>query len=197
MLTVAIQAGGQSQRMGRDKALVPLAGKPLIEHLLAQVSDLGEEVLITTNNPPAYAYLDFRLVSDPIPDMGALAGIHTALAAAHGDTVLVLACDLPFVCRPLLEHLISLAPKADVVIPDHDGRYEPLHAVYNKHNCLPLIEEEPAAGEKQIISFFPSLRVLSVKEPDLSRLDERGLSFFNVNTPEDLARAESLLADGL
>jgi len=195
VLTIAIQAGGESHRMGRNKALLPLAGRSLIEHLLARLEGLGDEILITTNRPQDYSFLGLRLVSDLFPGIGALTGLHAALAAAHGRSVLVLACDMPFICRPLLEHLVGLAPQADVVIPRHGDKYEPLHAVYNPRNCLPALENALAAGAKRLISFFPQVKVLTVEESELSRLDPHGLSFFNINTPEDLAQAERILVE--
>jgi molybdopterin-guanine dinucleotide biosynthesis protein A len=196
MLTIAIQAGGGSGRMGSDKALLPLAGKPLIEHLLTRVGDMGDDILVTTNQPQDYAFLGIRSVPDPVPGKGALNGLHTAVNAAHGSSVLVLACDMPFVSRPLLEHLVSLASRADVVVPRHEGHFEPLHALYDKHSCLPAIETALAAGEKRLISFYPQVHVLSVEGAELSRLDPRGLSFFNINTPEALAQAERIFAEG-
>ena len=196
MLTIAIQAGGDSQRTGIDKALLPLAGKPLIEHLLMRVSDLGDDILVTTNRPGDYAFLGVRLVSDPVPGLGALHGLHTALDAARGRSVLVLACDMPFVSRPLLEHLISLASQADVVVPHNEAGFEPLHAIYKKQACLPAIGAALAAGENRLISFYSMVHVLPVEGNDLSRLDPRGLSFFNVNTLEDLAQAERILSEG-
>jgi molybdopterin-guanine dinucleotide biosynthesis protein A len=196
MLTIAIQAGGDSQRMGSDKALLPLAGRPLIEHMLNRIDDLGNEILVTTNRPQDYEFLGVRLVSDPVPGLGVLNGLHTALDAAREKSVLVLACDLPFVSRPLLEHLVSLASQADVVVPHHEDGFEPLHAIYKKQACLPAIGAVLAAGEKRLLSFYPMVHVLHVERSDLSRLDPRGLSFFNVNTLEDLAQAERILSEG-
>jgi molybdopterin-guanine dinucleotide biosynthesis protein A len=194
MLTVAIQAGGQSRRMGRDKGLVLLRGRPLISRLLDRVADLGDEVLITTNRPEDYAFLGVRLASDDSPGAGALSGLRTALRAADGDKVLVLACDMPFVSRPLLMHMIGLAPQADVVVPRPAGGYEPMHAVYDRI-CLPEIEASLEAGDMRMISFFPRVRVLPVEDDVLERLDPARRSFFNVNTPEDLALAERLLSE--
>lgn len=194
MLTVAIQAGGQSRRMGRDKGLVLLHGRPLVRHLLDRVADLGDEVLITTNQPEDYAFLGARLIPDRSPGAGALSGLRTALQAAHGDKVLVLACDMPFVSRPLLIHLIELAPQADVVIPRPGGEYEPMHAIYDK-GCLPEIEASLKAGDMRMISFFPRVRVLVVEDDVLGRLDPGGRSFFNINTPADLAQAEQLYGE--
>ena len=196
MLTIAIQAGGESHRIGRNKALLPLAGRSLIEHVLARLEGLGDEILITTNLPQDYSFLGLRLVADLVPGVGALAGLHTSLAAARWDSVLVVACDMPFISRPLLEHLVGLAPQADLVIPRHGDKYEPLHAVYNRRNCLPALENALAAGSNRLISFLPQVKVLPVEESELTRLDPQGLSFFNINTPEDLAQAEILLAEG-
>jgi molybdopterin-guanine dinucleotide biosynthesis protein A len=196
MLTIAIQAGGCSQRTGSDKALLPLAGRPLIEHMLMRVDGLGDDILVTTNQPWDYTFLGVRLVSDPVPGLGTLNGLHTALDAAREKSVLVLACDMPFVSRPLLEHLVSLASKADVVVPHHEGNYEPLHAIYKKQACLPAIEAALAAGENRLISFYPMVHVLPVEGSDLSRLDPMGLSFFNVNTLDDLAQAERIWSEG-
>jgi molybdopterin-guanine dinucleotide biosynthesis protein A len=182
--------------MGRDKALVQLGGQPLIAHLLASVEDLGDEVLITTNEPEAYRRFGVRLASDPVPGAGALEGLHTALAAARGDQVLILACDMPFVRRPLLEHMLGRTPEADIVVPYRDGRYEPLHAVYRREACLPPLRSALEAGEKRMISFFSEVRVLTIESPEIRRFDPEELSFFNVNTPEDLREAERML-DGL
>jgi molybdopterin-guanine dinucleotide biosynthesis protein A len=194
MLTVAIQAGGQSQRMGQDKGLVLLHGRPLVRHILDRVADLGDEILITTNRPQDYAFLGVRLASDETPGAGALVGLRTALQASHGDKVLVLACDMPFVSRPLLVHLIGLAPQADVVIPRSAGQYEPTHAVYDR-NCLAEIEISLAAGDMRMVGFLPRVRVLTVEDDVIDRLDPSRRSFFNVNTPEELALAEQLLGE--
>jgi molybdopterin-guanine dinucleotide biosynthesis protein A len=179
--------------MGSDKALLRLDGIPLIERLLQRVSGLGEEILITTNRPQDYQYLGLRMASDPEPGAGALHGLRTALEAARGQTVLVLACDMPFVSRPLLEHMLQLAEAADLVVPRRGGEYEPLHAVYSKV-CLPALEAALQQGERRMISFFPSLNLHTVEQEEIDRLDPEGLSFFNVNTPEDLRKAERVLA---
>jgi molybdopterin-guanine dinucleotide biosynthesis protein A len=194
MLTVAIQAGGQSRRMGRDKGLVLLNGRPLVRHLLDRVADLGDEVLITTNDSEGYAFLGVKLTSDETPGAGALSGLRTALKAAHGDKVLVLACDMPFVSRPLLTYMIGLAPQADVIVPRPAGEYEPMHAIYDK-GCLSAIEASLEAGDMRMISFFPAVNVLPVEDDVLQRLDPDHRSFFNVNTPADLVHAERLLSE--
>jgi molybdenum cofactor guanylyltransferase len=194
MNTLAIQAGGRSSRMGRDKALVPLRGRPLIEHVLARLAPLADEVLITTNHSSSLAYLGVRLVPDRQPGAGALQGLQTALLAAGGERVLLVACDMPFVVPALAIHLLNTALQADVVIPQRRGEFEPMLAVYSRR-CLPAVEHALAAGQQRMISFFPNVEVHSVDEADWQAFDRRGLSFFNINSPEKLTEAEHLLKE--
>jgi len=192
MITVAVQAGGGSRRMGRDKALVHLAGRPLIQHVLDRVASLGDEILVTTNHPEAYAFLGVRLVADAVPGQGALGGLRTALAVARGETVLLLASDMPFVSPLLLGRMLALAPQADVIVPRWKGEYEPLQAVYSKA-CLPAVEAALEAGKRRMISFYPEVRVHVVEESEVSSLDPLGLSFLNINAPRDFVRAERIV----
>lgn len=194
MLSVVIQAGGQSSRMGRDKALVPLADQPMIQHVLARLVGLGDETLVTTNNPDRFEFLDLPLVSDEHPGAGALPGLRTALRAARGDRVLIVACDMPFVNRLLLEYLITLSTQADVVVPRWNDRYQTMQSVYARKNCLAAVEDALAQGERRMISFYPQVKVRIVSPEEIAEHDPRGRSFFNVNTPEDLLEAERLLA---
>ncbi len=181
--------------MGRDKARVLLAGRPLITHVLERAAPLGTDVLVTTNSPEAFDFLGVRLVPDDHPGLGALAGLQTALRAAQAERVLVLACDLPFVSVPLLEHLLLVAPEADAVLPRWHGELEPLHAVYRR-TCLGPIEQALAEGRQRMISFHESIRLHVVEEEDIAAFDPQGLTFFNVNTPDELQTAERLLAAG-
>ncbi len=179
--------------MGRDKAMLPLNGVPLIERVLRQVSGLGDELLITTNDMDRYSYLGVRLVADPQPGAGALHGLLTALKAARHEQVLIVGCDMPFLSHPLLLHLVKQAQLASAVVPIRGGEYEPLLAIYSKA-CIPAVEQSIAAGQRRMISFFPQIELMTVDEQTLAQLDPKGLSFFNVNTPQDLQRAEHLLA---
>ena len=194
MVTLAIQAGGQSRRMGSDKGLVRLAGVPLVMHVHHRLRRLADEVLITTNRPEAYAFLGLRMASDPLPGAGALSGLSTALEAARGDRVLVIACDMPFVHAPLVAHLLALAEDHEAVVPRRSGEFEPLLAVYHRA-CLPAIQASLTAGQRRVISFFPAVRLRPVDEAELQRFDPSGRSFFNINTPGDLREAECLLAE--
>lgn len=190
-LTVALLAGGKSSRMGTDKAFVRVLGRPLIEDILAQVDGLGAETLIVTNRPDDYGYLGLPLFNDVLPNKGALGGIYTALHSATQPHVLCLACDMPFVVRPLLEYFISLIPEGDVVMPRLGAESEPFRALYSRA-CLAPIRAALEAGKMRVISFFPEVRVRYVDEPEIDRFDPAHRSFFNINTPDDLTQARRL-----
>lgn len=196
-LTVAILAGGKSLRLGRDKAFVEVRGRPLIEDLLAQTEGLGVETLIVTNQPDAYRYLSLPLLSDVLPGRGPLGGLYTALSAAAQPHVLCLACDMPFIVRPLIDYLISLISEGDAVVPRLGGRVEPFRAVYAR-TCLAPICAALETHRLALHDLFAAsgLRPRFVDDPEIDRFDPRRLSFFNINTPEDLEQAQKLAVSG-
>ncbi len=195
MVSIAVQAGGRSSRMGHDKALLPVAGKRLIEHVLGQVEGLSDDLFVTTNHPKPLVDLELRLVPDDVPGQGALHGLMTALRNARHDNVLVLACDMPFLERGLIEYLLSLAGQADVIIPLVDEEFEPMLAIYRASVCLPAIERALADGGRRMISFFNDVNVHAVETEIVDRLDSARRSFFNINTPEDALKAEQLYSE--
>jgi molybdopterin-guanine dinucleotide biosynthesis protein A len=190
-LSVAILAGGKSSRMGTDKAFVQVLGRPLIEDILAQLAGLGSETFIVTNTPEAYAYLGLPLFGDVLPDQGALGGLYSAVAAASAPHVMVTACDMPFLVRPLADYLISLAPETDVVLPRLAGEAEPFRAIYSRA-CAGPMRAALDSGRRRVVSFLPDVRVRYVDEPEIDRFDPRHLSFVNINTPADLETARRL-----
>jgi molybdopterin-guanine dinucleotide biosynthesis protein A len=194
MLTISIQAGGQSSRMGEDKALKPFLGRPLIQRLIDRLSPIADEILITTNRPADYAFLGLRLVPDLVAGRGALGGLYTAIASARGDFVAVVACDMPFASPSLLEaaHRLIVQEEADVVIARTAEGYEPFHAVYRRAHCVAAIESALAADQWKVISWFPQVKVRQLSADEIKQFDPSGLAFLNVNTPEEFAAAERL-----
>jgi molybdopterin-guanine dinucleotide biosynthesis protein A len=192
MLSVAVQAGGQSSRMGENKALKPFLGRPLIERVVRRIESAADEILITSNEPGAFDFLGIRQVSDVRPGFGPLGGLYTALAASSLPTVAVVACDMPFANAPLLVASagILLKDDADVVIAKSPEGYEPLHAVYRRSTCLPAIESSLDSGQLRVISWFPKVRVRHLITEERDRYDPEEIAFLNVNTPEEFARAE-------
>ncbi len=181
-ISVAIMAGGKSSRMGRDKSFVNLSGKPMIEHVLEKVSDIGEELFIISNNPSKYQHLALPTYTDIIPGMGPLGGLYTALYKSSKSHVLVIACDMPWLNRPLLRYLISIRDQAEAIVPRWTKHPEPLHAVYSQ-DCLPAIKDRLSAGKLKMVSFYELINVLFVEKSKIIQFDPSGKSFSNVNTP--------------
>lgn len=177
--------------MGEDKAFVRVRQRPLIEDGIEQLAGLGAETILITNRPAAYRHLGLPMFGDVLPDLGALGGLYTALYHASQPHTLCVACDLPFVKRPLLEHLIALRSEADAVVPRLSGEAEPFRAVYARA-CLAPIRRALDSGKRRVISFFPEVRVRFVDEAEIDRFDPQRLSFFNINTPDDLERARQI-----
>jgi molybdopterin-guanine dinucleotide biosynthesis protein A len=203
MLTVCIQAGGQSSRMGEDKALKMFLGRPLIQRVIERLSPIADEVIVTTNRPEAYAFLGLRLIPDLKPGRGALGGLYTAIASATHPIVAVVACDMPFASARLIEAAsrILIEEDADVVIArlespaEPAGKsegYEPLHAVYRRATCLQAIEAAIDADQWKVIAWFPQVKVRVLTAEENETLNPDGLAFWNVNTPEEFVKAEGL-----
>lgn len=192
MLTLAIQAGGQSSRMGEDKALRPFLGRPLIQRLIDRLSPLADEVIVTTNQAAEYGFLGLPLHPDIHPGRGALGGLHTALQAAASPSVAVVACDLPFASAALLAHArdVLMREEVDVVIPQSAQGLEPLHAVYRRTTCQPAIEAALAADEWKVIAWFPRVKVRILSPLECLPFDAHGLLFWNLNTPDEFIEAE-------
>ena len=197
MLTIVIQAGGESRRMGQDKALLPFFGKPLIQRILERIKVLADEVLVTTNQPEDYTFLNLPLFSDLFPGRGALGGLYTALKAAQYPFVAIIACDMPFVSPELIEveHTLLVDEDQDAVIPRLEGGTEPFHAVYRRDTCLPAVHAAIQADKWRVNSWFPQVRIRYLSENEIRMVDPRGLAFWNVNTPEELHQAEELAVD--
>ena len=194
MLTVVIQAGGESRRMGQDKALLPFLGRPLIERVIERVKPLAVEMLVTTNRPEDYGFLGLPLVPDLLPGRGALGGLYTALQAAARPLVAIVACDMPFANPALFaaERDLLLTSEADIAIPFSGEGLEPFHAVYRRETCLPAIEAALEAGKWRVDSWFSEVNVHTLQAEEIRRYDPRLLCFRNVNTPEELGEAEQL-----
>lgn len=192
MLTICVQAGGESRRMGQDKALMPFLGRPLIQHVVDRLTPIADEVIVTTNRPGDYRFLGLPLFPDLVPGRGALGGLYTALSSATCETVAVVACDMPFTSAALIEAASRLmdAEDADVVIPDSGGGLEPMHAVYRRATCFPAIKSAIEADKWKLISWFPQVKVRVLQPEEVKRYDPSGLAFWNLNTPEEFAEAE-------
>lgn len=185
MITAVIQAGGRSTRMGRDKGLVKLHDRPLVEHVLQRVGQVGDEVILITNNPDPYRYLNLPIIEDPEPGLGALPGLITALAAASSDCVIVAGVDMPFVSPKIYRDLLTrLDNRVAAVVPVVAGVWQPFHAVYRPALCLSILKEQVGVGVAAV------RRGVSALKPCLFEMNGDPTPFFNINTEADLALAQ-------
>ena len=209
-LSGVVLSGGQSRRLGQEKALLRLwgpQGPTLLESTVAHLATVCDEVLVVSDGPHDWPALSARVVYDCHPGGGSLGGIYTGLLEAAYPFALTVACDMPFLNRALLRSMAGLPRDYDVLIPrlhPPDGgppgaggdalplQVEPLHAIYGRP-CLEPMRALLAQGERRIIRFFPAVRVRYLEVEEVARFDPRGLAFRNINTPQDLEEARRIL----
>jgi molybdenum cofactor guanylyltransferase len=179
-----ILAGGASRRMGSDKALLDLGGRPLIAIVADKLGLVADEVIIAADDTAAYESFADRVVPDQFPGVGTLGGIHAGLAAARHDLALVVGCDMPFLQPAVLVRFAEAAAGFDIAILRRGKWVEPMHAAYRR-TCLPAIERAIRAGDRRVISFFDEVRVRYLTAAEIMLLDPELRSFVNINTPED------------
>ncbi|MBC8447885.1 MAG: molybdenum cofactor guanylyltransferase [Chloroflexi bacterium] len=192
LISGIVLAGGQSQRMGTDKALLQMDGQPLIGWVLERLQQLSDDLIIVAKDTAPYTHLGARLVTDAYPGQGVLVGLHAGLKAARYPRALAVACDMPFLDLRLLRYMIVAGRGHDAVLPRIGGYPEPLHGLYRVKSCLPAIEQALDSGQFKMTSFLPSVQVRYVEEHEVGLFDPQHLSFFNVNTPEDWERGQKL-----
>jgi molybdopterin-guanine dinucleotide biosynthesis protein A len=193
-VTGVILAGGQSRRMGRDKAFLPFGKGLLIERVIEVVQQVTAEVILITNTPEQYQRFGLPMFADVIAEAGSLGGIYTGLVSTKTPYSLCLACDMPFVKPAFLRFLCETAAEADVVIPRNAEDFQPLCAVYSQV-CREPIRQKIEAGRLKITGFFDHVCVHVIDGDLLARYDPHDVMFFNANTPEEYARAQHMLEE--
>ena len=184
-----VVAGGHSRRMGRDKALLPWAGATLLDHAIARLAAVCDEVRVLSGSEARYRDRGRPVDLDVLPDAGPLAGLATALAVAAPRDALLLAVDMPFVTAELLRGLREALPGWDAVVPATEGGPEPLCAVYGPA-CLQAVRAALAAGERKMTSFWGAVRVRSLARAELAAFGDPLRLFRNFNHPSDYAAAD-------
>lgn len=201
-VSVAILTGGESRRMGQDKALLDWNGTPMLAHILARLRPLGEliaEVLIVGDRPQ-YHEFGAAVIADRYPGAGTLGGIATALEVARNDWVLILACDMPLISATLIREMLKLPRDCDALVPvvegSHGGQrgrqtFHTTHALY-RSTCLPSIQRRIDIDDLRVISFFDDIVVREVDESWSREFDPDLRSFLNINRPDELEFARQI-----
>jgi molybdenum cofactor guanylyltransferase len=193
-VTGIILAGGKSSRMGTDKALQELCGKPLISYAIHVLSSLCGEILISSSST-AYTDFGYKVVADEFPGIGPMGGIYSALQQSKTEMNLVLSCDLPFVTKELLSHILEHSEGYQVAVPWMGGRhYEPLCGFY-RLSVRDRMRAFIGNGNYKLPDLFDEIRINKLIIDKESGLYKENL-FMNVNSKHDLKAAEKLMEAG-
>jgi molybdopterin-guanine dinucleotide biosynthesis protein A len=196
MWTGAILAGGHARRLGGlNKAGLTLqpGGASVLDRQLARLRRVVDRTIIIANDAERFRAYGVPVIPDLVPDGGALGALYTAVHTAETDWTLVVACDMPFVSEPLLAHLVSVGRLADIAIPHTARGYEPLCATYSRQSAgalRRLVDEK--LYRLSDVARIPGLTVREVGRDELERFGPEEVLFFNLNTPDDHARAIDL-----
>jgi molybdopterin-guanine dinucleotide biosynthesis protein A len=191
-VSAIILAGGKNKRIGRNKAFIQIStGETILQNAINILRPISPEIIIVTNRKEAYQKFNVSVVEDLIKESGPLGGIFTGLCYSLSKHNFVVACDMPFIQPDVIGLLLKESGTYDVVIPELNGEVEPLFAVYSK-NCIPVMFEHLQKQNLKIRQVLGKLQVKRIGAEEVDRLDPEHLSFFNINTEEDLRRAKSL-----
>jgi molybdopterin-guanine dinucleotide biosynthesis protein A len=188
--SAAILAGGQARRFGgQDKSRLVVQGRSIIVRQVEVLQRVAGEVFIVANDPDRFSDLGLAVHADRVPGAGAVGGIYTALDAASGDRVLVVACDLPFLDDQLLAELARRAEAVDGAWVRTTRGVEPLLACYQRHARAAILAEIHA-GRLAARDLATVLRLAEIAPPELERFGSTEELLTNVNTPDDYARVQ-------
>lgn len=187
-ITGLILTGGKNSRMGTNKAFLKIDGVRLIDRTLNIYRQLFAEIILVTNDP--LSYLEFpetAVVTDIYKDKGPLGGLYTGLYYTKTERAFACPCDMPFLNRDFILHMIGLSDKYDVVVPEVAEGYQSLHAIYSR-NCLPSIKRLLLADKLKVTGFYRDMRVLTIGEEETKPFNRDGRLFHNINTPDDIVK---------
>lgn len=194
-VTGLVMAGGRSRRMGMDKATVLLEGQTLLDRTVAKLQGLCSEIIVVGREADPEGRPGIKWISDVRPGCGPLGGLYSGLLAATSRYCLAAACDMPFLSNPLLAYLVGLADKYDVVMPRLRNELQPFPALYSK-SCTGPIAKQMETRDLKMTSFLADVRVRFVEESEMAPYDPDNWSFFSVNIPADLIKAQSWMKAG-
>lgn len=170
--------------MGSNKPFLKYGNKTFIEHQIAKLTKIFDEIILSANNPDIYANLNLPIVPDIMQEKGPLSGICAGLMYAKSFHSFIIACDMPFINENVVLYLKEFTDGYDVVIPQTSRGLEPMHAFYSK-NCIQPMYRCLEEGRLRIVDFLSEVKVRIVPESELKGLDMSLQSLINLNTPEE------------
>jgi len=194
-----ILSGGKSSRIGTNKSFLEFNNEPLIKRLTELLDQIFSSVVISSNEPALYKVLGKNIAKDIFPSRGPLSGIHSALSFTDSETNFIISCDLPFVSKDLIKHLINYESDAEIILPKSNGRFHHLCGIYSK-SVLPEVErllieiQQPNCKLKG--SVFELLERVNTEFIDVENLNFFTPNlFFNINTIEDYNIAKKIFEE--
>ncbi|MFC1851171.1 molybdenum cofactor guanylyltransferase [candidate division CSSED10-310 bacterium] len=189
-IALGLLCGGASSRMGRDKCLIPLGEKRLIDYNIERYKALNIPLFLVIHPGQDYSLDGVTVYYDLEPERCSLVGVYSALKQSPAEYNILLAGDMPFIPLPLLKTMMKYHPQYDVVVPKTATGYQPLCAIYHK-NCLKPISLQLSAGQKTVYQFYPAVRVMELPAEVVSRFGAEEDIFFNINTESDYQKARA------
>lgn len=189
--TAVILAGGESKRMGQDKASLRFGHDSLLNLAIHHMKPLFNTLVVSVREPREH--LLFPQLCDRGSDHGPIAGIATALERVDTSWVLAIACDMPFISADMIVSMAAKRDGQDAVVPCADGHLQPLAAFYSK-SCLPAMQAQMHEGRRSLQALIAKVNASIVSEKELRTFDSELLSFMDLDTQTDVIRAEQLLA---
>ena len=184
-VTGIILAGGKSSRFGSNKAFVEISGIPLIERISLLMRSIFEQVILISNTPDEYSFLNLPIHADHIPGLGPIGGIYTGLDIISNHSGFFVACDMPFINPELIRYMVDIKDEFDAVIPRVSRFVEPLHSIYGR-TCLNQIKKLIESGIYQTFRSYQKLNIRYVEEEEIRAIDPELKSFLNINKPDEL-----------
>ncbi|WP_164668808.1 molybdenum cofactor guanylyltransferase [Virgibacillus doumboii] len=186
-----VLTGGESSRMGTNKSLLTLTGKPVIEHITTELKTCSNSVSVITNDPPSYKFLGTNLYADRYPGKGPLAGLESAIYHGDASVYLCAACDMPFVSKEVYNYLLNALQDFDAVIPVYNKKLHPLSGIYT-NKILPKIQQQLDNDERKVRGLFDHISVNYIST--YGNIPENVLTrhFFNMNYPDQYESAKLL-----
>ena len=184
-LKCAIIAGGRSGRFGSDKSLYVYEGKTLIQYVFDAISPVFSDIVIIATDSEKFRFLGVPVIPDIIPGLGPIGGIYTAVEKLDAERIFIFPCDMPFINTEFVRYMTEIPDIYDIVVPEVNGRYQPLHAIYSK-NCITAIKRNIDAGDNRMSGFFEGHSIRAVGEDEIDFYDDPQRMFKNINFREDL-----------
>ena len=194
-LSAVVLAGGESIRMGTNKALLKLGSKTMIEKVVEELKKVFDDIIVVTNIQEQYSMIDgVRFVKDCVQTekRSSLIGLYTGLSSIDTKGAFVVPCDMPFLNKSLILYMINKMQDEDVIIPYMDGHYQPLHAIYKK-TCLPSIKKNLDIGEYKVIKFFSEVNIKTIGKDEVEEFDKDMKCFININTYKEYIKSKEII----